>query len=240
MKTFHCTSYFLTLIICVLFISSASQANWKRSESDLKTEPSQQTSKTNSVDSNSDSLPKGVTQDWLNDLRDENGNRISNSENSRLPGHIPEDPEGDALQRKIFNGLAAGSNFGYSVSSAGDVNGDEYDDVIIGAYGYNSFTGRAYIYYGGLNMNTVADVILTGAAVNNFFGYSVSSAGDVNGDGYSDVLVGGYGYSSFTGRAYIYYGGASMNNSVDVTLTGEAISNVFGISVSSAGDVNGD
>ena len=86
-------------------------------------------------------------------------------------------------------------------------------------------------------MNTVADVILTGAAVNNFFGYSVSSAGDVNGDGYSDVLVGGYGYSSFTGRAYIYYGGASMNNSVDVTLTGEAISNVFGISVASSGDV---
>jgi len=239
MKTFHRTSYFHTLIVCVLFISSTSQANWQRSELDLNSQSSQQTSNTHSAGLNSDSLPKGVTQDWLNDLRDENGNRISN-EGNRDPGEVPEDPEGDALQRKIFNGLAAGSNFGYSVSSAGDVNGDEYDDVIIGAYGYNSFTGRAYIYYGGLNMNTVADVILTGAAVNNFFGYSVSSAGDVNGDGYSDVLVGGYGYSSFTGRAYIYYGGASMNNSVDVTLTGEAISNVFGISVASSGDVNGD
>ncbi|MBP9192883.1 MAG: FG-GAP repeat protein, partial [Ignavibacteria bacterium] len=159
MKTFHCTSYFLTLIICVLFISSASQANWQRSESDVNAQQIQQSPNNLRADSNSDSLLKGVTQEWLNDLRDENGNRISNSENSRLPGQIPEDPEGDALQRKIFNGLAAGSNFGYSVSSAGDVNGDGYDDVIIGAYGYNSFTGRAYIYYGGLNMNTVADVI---------------------------------------------------------------------------------
>ncbi|MBK8381376.1 MAG: FG-GAP repeat protein [Ignavibacteria bacterium] len=185
-----------------------------------------------------DSLPEGVTDDWLNSLRDENGEKII-PENNRS-GRIPEDPEGDAMQRKIFNGLGAGDNFGYSVSSAGDVNGDGYSDVIVGAYGYSSSTGRAYIFYGGLIMNTVADVTMTGESAGDFFGFSVSSAGDVNGDGYSDVIVGARWYSSANGKAYIYFGGASMNNTADVIMTGESISDSFGVSVSSAGDVNGD
>ncbi|MEZ4823401.1 MAG: integrin alpha [Ignavibacteria bacterium] len=88
-------------------------------------------------------------------------------------------------------------------------------------------------------MNVVADVVLTGVATNYYFGSSVSSAGDVNGDGYSDVIVGAYGHSSNAGRAYIYYGGIAMNNVVDVTITGSA-GTYFGVSVSKAGDVNGD
>ena len=88
---------------------------------------------------------------------------------------------------------------------AGDVNGDGYSDVIAGAYGYSTNTGRAYIYYGGATIDTVADVTMTGEAASNFFGRSVSIAGDVNGDGYSDVIAGAFQYSSATGRAYIYY-----------------------------------
>ena len=132
------------------------------------------------------------------------------------------------------------NNFGWPVSTAGDVNGDGYSDVIVGAPYYNSQTGRAYIYYGGSSMDNTADVTMTGEAVNNEFGRSVSTAGDVNGDGYSDVIVGANGYSSYFGRAYIYYGGASMDNTADVTMTGEAVNNEFGRSVSTAGDVNGD
>ena len=139
-----------------------------------------------------------------------------------------------------MTGEAANNYFGNSVSTAGDVNGDGYSDVIVGAYGYSSSTGRAYIYYGGASMDNIADVTTTGEAVNNVFGYSVSTAGDVNGDGYSDVIVGANEYSSHTGRAYIYFGGASMNNAADVTMTGEAANDDFGISVSTAGDVNGD
>ena len=83
----------------------------------------------------SDSLPKDFTDEVMKGLLDENGNNI-------FPN---EDPEGDALQRVIFNGLA-GSAFGKLVSYAGDVNGDGYDDIIVGAPKYNASTGRAYIF----------------------------------------------------------------------------------------------
>ena len=139
-----------------------------------------------------------------------------------------------------MTGEAANNQFGRSVSTAGDVNDDGYSDVIVGASGYSSDTGRAYIYYGGASMNNAADVTMTGEAISDNFGVSVSTAGDVNGDGYSDVIVGAHQYSSNTGRAYIYYGGVSMDNASDVTMTGEATNNAFGLSVSTAGDVNGD
>lgn len=177
------------------------------------------------------SLPGGVTKTWLKNLTDETGNRI-----------IQEEPVTDALQQQTFEGVAAGDNYGKSVASAGDVNGDGFDDVIIGAPKNNaggSNAGRVYIFFGGTTIDNVADVILT-ASANEFAGTSVSCAGDVNGDGYDDVIVGAYGYSSFTGRAYICYGGASMNSVADVILTGVTSGSNFGYSVSSAGDVNGD
>jgi len=160
-----------------------------------------------------------------NDLKDANGNSILNNP-----------IESDSL---LMTGEATGDNMGNSVSSAGDVNGDGYSDVIVGAPGYSSSKGRAYIFYGGELMDNISDVTMTGLSNNNFFGNSVSSAGDVNGDGYSEVIVGAYGYSSMTGRAYIFYGGSSMNNVADVTMTGQT-SNHFGWSVSTSGDVNGD
>ncbi|MEO8664043.1 MAG: FG-GAP-like repeat-containing protein [Ignavibacteria bacterium] len=145
----------------------------------------------------------------------------------------------EIIPQITMKGEVAGNTFGYSVSSAGDVNGDGYSDVIVGAFSYNLNSGRAYIYFGGISMDNIADVTMTGATTNNF-GYSVASAGDVNGDGYSDVIIGAYGYSSSTGRAYIYFGGTSMDNVADITMTGETTNNYFGYSVSSAGDVNGD
>ncbi len=105
-----------------------------------------------------------------------------------------------------MTGETTGNTFGLSVSSAGDVNGDGYSDVIVGANGYSTNTGRAYIYFGGDAMDNAADVTMTGETTGSSFGNSVSSAGDVNGDGYSDVIVGAYGYSTFTGRAFIYTG----------------------------------
>ena len=191
---------------------------------------------------NQDSLPAGITPDLLKDLRDENGNRIFNGKSGRIPVRIPEDPEGDALQQNIFAGVSAGDNYGRSVANAGDVNGDGFDDIMIGAPNNNAGGtngGRVYIYFGGTVIDNSADVTLT-APANNYAGISVSSAGDVNGDGFDDVIVGAHGVNLFTGRAYICYGGSPMNSVADVILEGESAGHEFGKSVSGAGDLNGD
>jgi len=149
------------------------------------------------------------------------------------------------------------AELGYSVSSAGDVNGDGYSDLVVGAR-YSSLkaslAGAAFIYYGGPSMDTTSsyNVYLEYASTDDMaeFGNSVSSAGDINGDGYDDVVVGAR-RSSFkaptAGAAFIYYGGPSMDtiSTYDVYLEyastdGDVTDGNFGHSVSSAGDINGD
>ena len=145
---------------------------------------------------------------------------------------------------RTLTGENSNDRFGTSVASAGDVNGDGYDDVIIGAHTYDSSDdeGRAYIFHGSSSgIGASAARTLTGAGTDYFFGISVAGAGDVNGDGYADVVIGAYGYSTYTGRAFIYHGSSSgIGASVSRTLTGEASDDYFGWSVASAGDVNGD
>jgi len=145
-----------------------------------------------------------------------------------------------------FQGGADDDHLGISVSSAGDVNGDGYKDIIVGAYradGGGTNRGQAYIYYGGSPMDNIADVTFTGLANNDYLGTFSSSAGDVNGDGYDDVIIGAPFAAAggiYRGQAYIYYGGSPMDNIADVTFTGGADSDELGCSVASAGDVNGD
>jgi len=154
----------------------------------------------------------------------------------------PKPHEINALQAKFFSGRAAGDYFGSCVAGAGDVNGDGYGDIIIGAYDNDlagTDFGAAYIFYGGAVMDYLPDVIMTGTENGNF-GNSVSGAGDVNGDGFADVIVGAPRSNSNKGKAYIYFGGTLMNNTPDVTMVGEAAGDYFATSVSGAGDVNGD
>ncbi|MDY6839469.1 MAG: integrin alpha, partial [Thermodesulfobacteriota bacterium] len=142
----------------------------------------------------------------------------------------------------------AGAYFGQSVSTAGDVNGDGYSDVIVGAGWYDNGEnneGRAFVYHGspsGLSMS--ADWTAESDQAGAYFGHSVSTAGDVNGDGYSDVIVGANLYDngeSNEGGAFVYHGSPSgLSTSADWTAESNERDARLGQSVSTAGDVNGD
>jgi hypothetical protein len=127
-----------------------------------------------------------------------------------------------------------GESFGRSVASAGDVNGDGYADLVVGADYASSYTGSAYVYLGGADGLAVTPAAtLTGpAGASGFFGFSVASAGDVNGDGYADVIVG----TLEAGTAYVYLGSASGL----ATTPSSTLIVAGGTSVAGIGDVNGD
>lgn len=140
--------------------------------------------------------------------------------------------------------------FGWNVSSAGDVNGDGFDDIIVGAPGYDNNRGRAYIFYGGDWFSGAlfagnANVTINGGAPGDRFGWDVSGTGDFNKDGHDDVIVGAPGNSGDTGAVYIYYGNDSMPSIINaiqanITFTGEGTGDAFGASVSGTGDVDAD
>ncbi len=130
-----------------------------------------------------------------------------------------------------------GADFGWSVRSAVDVNGDGYSDVIVGAPNYTSGQlneGGAFVYYGGPNgLSNTPDVILQSNQVSANFGWSVAHAGDLNGDGFSDIIVGAI--------YWVYYGSATgISTTENVILQSNIANGYMGWSVSGAGDLNGD
>ncbi len=138
-----------------------------------------------------------------------------------------------------------GDRFGWSVAGVGDVNGDGFGDVLIGAIGASSFQGVAYLYLGsaaGLR-TTPAATLPSPVAGQVSFSFNVAGAGDVNGDGFGDVLTGAYGANSNRGTAYLYLGSASgLSTTPTVSLSDPAntANSFFGLSLGGAGDVNGD
>ena len=138
---------------------------------------------------------------------------------------------------------AGGADFGNSVASAGDINGDGYADLVIGSDATASYVGSAYVYLGSAaGISTVPSSTLLGPNTTaSAFGNRVAGAGDVDGDGHADFLVSAPEYASYTGHVFVYRGLADGGTSPDSTLTGPTAGSSFGqFGAASAGDVNGD
>ncbi len=131
-------------------------------------------------------------------------------------------------------------DLGYSVAGAGDMNGDGYDDVVIGAPMIGD-DGKAYVFLGGTTLTGTLDVAAAAQTVTGsgteFMAAMVDGAGDVNADGYDDIIL-----SSASGHAYVFYGAPTLATAraaaaADARLIG---TNEFGKSVAGVGDVDGD
>lgn len=162
-------------------------------------------------------------------------------------------------------GAAAGDWSGAAVSRAGDVNGDGFDDMLVGAVygdsGAKSNTGASYLIYGGPTLPSLLDLANLGTAGVKILGADAGdgsggtlSAADVNGDGFSDLIIGSPSADGVnnsrpnSGETYVIFGSASLPSVIDLSVVGSAGLTIYGAgngdqsgsAVASAGDVNGD
>ncbi len=164
-----------------------------------------------------------------------------------------------------LNGVAEYDQSGFAVSAAGDVNGDGFDDLIIGAFGADpngSRSGSSYVVFGKSTPFASTQSLSTldgsngfrldGEGINHNSGFAVSAAGDVNGDGFDDLIIGAYSASpngTLSGSSYVMFGSSSPFNATmnlsslvgsnGFRLDGE-VSSRSGQAVSFAGDINDD
>jgi hypothetical protein len=149
----------------------------------------------------------------------------------------------------VIHGGQARANLGKAVAGAGDVDGDGYGDVLIGAPGFDGQAadeGRAFLFAGGpAGLEQAPAWTAAGGLFSSGFGEAVAGAGDVNGDGFGDVVIGSplFDAGGFfdEGRAYLFLGGAAgLDNAAAWSAESLRLQARFGAAVAGAGDVNAD
>ncbi len=132
------------------------------------------------------------------------------------------------------------SFFGSAVAWVPDVNGDGFDELLVGAYrhpGEGSLAGRAYLFLGGDPISGVPDLVLTGPGAGSYFGRAVAGVGDINGDGFGDFAVGAP--RTVAGEVWIYFGGEEVDDVADLSLIGPAEDCRFGTALAGVGNADG-
>jgi len=161
---------------------------------------------------------------------------------------------GDAFERNTPLGNApisylGASSFkytGWSIS-AGDVDGDGINDLLVGGEPVYLILGKTVGKKSGVTIEDLADASFTAENSGDDFGNAVCMSGDVNNDGFDDILIGADRYNNSTGKTYLILGragGWAMNTPVldaaEATFTGENEQDWSGYAVRFAGDINHD
>ena len=148
-----------------------------------------------------------------------------------------------------LTGVNDGDHSGSSCDGAGDVDGDGFDDVLVGAYlGGTSYAGAAYLVSGPVVSASLSTstAIFEGEAAGDEAGEQVRSAGDTDDDGYADILIGGYQHEESAtdeGAAYLFLGpvsGSLSLGSADARFLGETEDAGMGRALAGRGDLDGD
>lgn len=144
----------------------------------------------------------------------------------------------------VMTGEFAHDFFGSSVAGPGDIDGDGFDDLVVGAPGFNfssaSDAGKIYIYRGGNSPDSTADFSFQPARNNSDqFGTAVAGTGDLSGDGRPELIIGADRENTGgmdVGRSWLFTGGG-FPLVVDTTLSGETTNSRFGVSVAGLGPI---